>query len=100
MIRELERLRQRFRTTSTRCLHYVYEKTGPDSQLGKLFVSWCAFNMASTRFEEKPDHFPQEMLLELSRLLVENMPDTVKEGITEGRDMANFEVEEENEEEN
>lgn len=81
-------------------MHNVYEETGPDSKLWRLFGSWCAFNIASTGFEEKPDHFPQEMLLELSRLLVENMPYTVKEGNTEGRDMTNFEVEEEDEEEN
>jgi hypothetical protein len=94
VIRELERLRKRFRTTSTRCLHYVYEKTGPGSQLRNLFISWCAFNMVSTRFEEKPDHFPKEMLLELARLLVESMPETIKERVVDERDMADFEVEE------
>jgi hypothetical protein len=57
-------------------------------------VNWCAFNMASTRFEEKPDHFPQEMLLDLSRLLIESMPDTVKEKVNEERNIASSEVEE------
>jgi hypothetical protein len=94
VIRELERLRKRFKTTSTRCLHYVYEKTGPGSQLRNLFLSWCAFNMASTRFEEKPDHFPKEMLLELARVLVESIPETIKERVVEGRDIADFEVKE------
>jgi hypothetical protein len=50
--------------------------------------------MVSTRFEEKPDHFPKEMLLELARLLVESMPETIKERVVDERDMADFEVEE------
>ncbi|KAE9381284.1 hypothetical protein N431DRAFT_392327 [Stipitochalara longipes BDJ] len=98
VIKELERLRNKYKTTSTRCLPYVYEKTGPGSELRKLFISWCAFNVTSTRFEEKPDHFPHEMLLELAQVLVEKMPDTVKERITDERDMADFEVEEPDEE--
>lgn len=94
VIRELERLRYRYKTTSTRSLYYVYEKTGPGSELRKLFISWCAFNMASTRFEEKPDHFPREMLLELAQELVNKMPDGVKNMNNGMRDMASFEVEE------
>ena len=94
VIRELERLRTRYKTTSTRCLHYVYENTGPGSQLRKLFVSSCAFNMASKRYEEKPDHFPYEMLLELAQELVNRVPEVVKDRITNDRDMADFEVEE------
>jgi hypothetical protein len=98
VIQELERLRKKFKSTSIRCLPSVYEKMGPDSQLRKLFVSWCAFNVASTRFEEKPDHFPQEMLLELAKVLVQNMPETVRDKITGERDMADFELEEPDEE--
>ncbi|KAF8848134.1 hypothetical protein BDZ45DRAFT_539644, partial [Acephala macrosclerotiorum] len=65
IIHELERQRNRFRATSTSCINYVYEKTAPGSPLRRLFVSWCAWNMARSRFEERPEHFPKEMLLDL-----------------------------------
>jgi hypothetical protein len=79
-------------------LPYVYKTAGPDSQLRRLFVSWCAFSVAGTRFEEKPDHFPLEMLLELAKVLVENMPETVREKVTDERNIADFEVDEPDEE--
>jgi len=58
-------------------------------------VSWCAFKMAGSRFEEKPDHFPQKMLLESAKVLVENMPENFKRKRISGeKDMADYEVEE------
>jgi hypothetical protein len=54
--------------------------------------------VAGTRFEEKPDHFPLEMLLELAKVLVENMPETVREKVTDERNIADFEVDEPDEE--
>lgn len=57
-------------------------------------MSWCAFKMAGSRFEEKPDHFPQKMLLESAKVLVENMPENVKERISGEKYMADCEVEE------
>jgi hypothetical protein len=68
VIKKLEMLRKKFKTTITRCFPYVYEKAGPDSQLRRLFVSWCAFSGAGTRFEKKPGHFPEEMLPELAKV--------------------------------
>jgi hypothetical protein len=84
----------KFKTTSARYLPYVYEKTGSDSQLRKLTVGWCAFNMAGSRFLEKPDHFPQKMLLESAKVLVEHMPENAKEMISREKNMADYEVEE------
>jgi len=66
VIWELERLRIRFHTISTHCLNYVYENTESESPLRKLFLHWCAFNMVESRFKEKPEHFPKEMLLDLA----------------------------------
>ena len=70
-IREIDRLRRRYRTTSTQCLEYIWDKTIQGSPLRKLFLEYCAFNIRSTRFLEKPDHFPKEMLLELAQLMIE-----------------------------
>ena len=84
----------KFKTTCARYLLSVYEKAGSDSQLRKLIVSWCAFKIAGSRFEEEPDHFPQKMLLESAKVLVENMPENAKERISGEKDMADYEVEE------
>jgi hypothetical protein len=80
--------------TCARYLLSVYEKAGSDSQLRKLTVSWCAFKIAGSRFEEDPDHFPQKMLLESAKVLVENMPENAKERVSGEKDMADYEVEE------
>jgi hypothetical protein len=50
--------------------------------------------MAGLGFEEKPDHFPQKMLLESAKVLVENMPENVKERISGEKYMADCEVKE------
>jgi hypothetical protein len=94
VIQELEKLRAFHKTTSTKCLHYVYDKTGPGSPLRRLFVHWCAFNVASDWFKKKPGHFPQEMLIDLVQLLSESSEEDWKTRMRERRDMADFEVEE------
>jgi hypothetical protein len=95
VIQELEKLRAFHKTTSTKFLHYVYDKTGPGSPLRRLFVHWCAFNVASDWFSKKPGHFPQEMLIDLVQLLSESSSEDWKTQMSERRNMADFEVEEE-----
>ena len=56
-------------------------------------MSLCAFNVVGTRFEEQLNHSPQRMLseLELAKVL-EDIPKTLKEQVTEKRDLADFKV--------
>ena len=95
VIWELERLRKRFHTISTHCLNYVYENTEPESPLRMLFLHWCAFNMVESRFQEKPEHFPKEMLLELAVVQSRALPKRTATTKSERRDMMVFKVEEE-----
>ncbi|CZR51148.1 uncharacterized protein PAC_01023 [Phialocephala subalpina] len=92
IVQELERQRKRFKATSTSCINYVYEKTAPGSPLRRLFVSWCAWNVARSRFEDRPEHFPKEMLLDLVQLLAQRVPTSTKEALAKERDMKEFEV--------
>ena len=57
-------------------------------------MSWCAFNVAGSRFEGKANHFLQKMLLDSAKILVENKLENVKERISGEKDMADYEVEE------
>jgi hypothetical protein len=97
VIQALEKLRAQHKTTGTKCLHYVYDKTGPGSPLRRLFVHQCAFNVASDWFSQKPGHFPQEMLIDLVQLLSESSSEDWKMRMSDRRDMVDFEVEEEEE---
>lgn len=90
----MEWLRLTFHTISTNCLNYVYENTEWESPLRMLFLHWCAFNMAESRFMEKPEHFPKEMLLELAALQSRALPQRSGELRRERRDMMMFKVEE------
>ncbi|TVY34856.1 hypothetical protein LSUB1_G005412 [Lachnellula subtilissima] len=94
VIWELERLRKRFHTISTHCLNYVYENTESESPLRMLFLHWCAFNMVESRFKEKPEHFPKEMLLDLAVVQSRALPKKTGELKSRGRDMMMFKVEE------
>ncbi|TVY35539.1 hypothetical protein LOCC1_G005516 [Lachnellula occidentalis] len=94
VIGELERLRKRFHTISTHCLNYVYENTESESPLRMLFLHWCAFNMVESRFKEKPEHFPKEMLLDLAVMQSRALPKKTGELKSERRDMMMFKVEE------
>ncbi|KAL2072754.1 hypothetical protein VTL71DRAFT_12097 [Oculimacula yallundae] len=66
---ELEDLGKRYKTTSTDCLEYVYERTPSGSPLRKFFLQQCAFNVTSKRFLERPEQFPKEMLLKLATVM-------------------------------
>lgn len=51
----------------TRCLHYVLDNTAADSELRELFLDLVSQVMSPDGFEEYPNHFPQQMLLDLAR---------------------------------
>lgn len=88
VMKDLENPRRRYKTTRTQFSTSFNDKTRPDSQLRKILVSLCAFNVVGTRFEEQLNHSPQRMLseLELAKVL-EDIPKTLKEQVTEKRDL-------------
>lgn len=65
------------------------------SPLRKLFVDHCAWNVMHTRFKERPDHFPQEMLLDLAEKLTASFPGERKQELSTDREIEDFEIEEE-----
>ena len=92
-MKDLERSRRKCKTTSTRFLPYFNDITRSGTQLRTVLVSLRAFNVVGTRFEEQLNHSPQRMLseLELAKVL-EDIPKTLKEKVTEKRDLADFKV--------
>ncbi|TVY73309.1 hypothetical protein LSUE1_G005522 [Lachnellula suecica] len=97
VIWKIERLRREHRAVSTSCLNHVHEHTLPHSPLRVLFLHQCAFNMVHSRFSEKPDHFPKEMLLELAKLLSVTVSRSLAGRKDARRDLTHFKVEEEDE---
>jgi hypothetical protein len=90
--RELERQRKKFKAISTNCIPYVYQETAPGSSLRRLFVSWCAWNMHRSRLIQRPEHFPKEMLLDLTQQLMRRMPKDATEAYREDREIRDFDV--------
>lgn len=53
--------------------------------------------MVGSRFQEKPDHFPKEMLLELAAVQSKALPEKSAKTRNDRRDLVAFKVEEDDE---
>ncbi|RDW64201.1 hypothetical protein BP5796_10703 [Coleophoma crateriformis] len=65
VVDEIIRHCNRLNFVATSSLHHIYDKTGSGSQLRRLVTQQCAWELAEEWFEEHPDHFPREMLVDM-----------------------------------
>jgi hypothetical protein len=77
----------------TAVLDSVYAKTSVESPLRRWFFYQCSTQLESDWFTKHPEHFPQEMLIELAAFWSSNMTVQARVGFMEKTSITNFEVE-------
>jgi hypothetical protein len=77
----------------TAVLDSVYEKTSVESPLRRWFFYQCSTQLESDWFTEHPEHFPQEMLIDMAVFWSRNMSEQTKIGLMENFTITDFEVE-------
>jgi hypothetical protein len=80
-------------TQATDCLDYVCKNTSAGSPLRRWFVHQCATQLEPGWFTEHPEHFPQEMLIDLAAIWSRNTSEQTKVGLMEETNITDFEVE-------
>jgi hypothetical protein len=93
VIDKIDEIREVTETVPTSVLNYVYEKTSAGSPLRHWFFHQCTTQLEPEWFTEHPEHFPQEMLIELAAFWSRNMSEKTKVKLMDEVNITDFEVE-------
>jgi hypothetical protein len=79
----------------TFCIQYIYQNTAVRSPLRQLMLTYCAYSSFATSYYTDNSHqFPKEMLLELTALLIDELPPGHAAKRLNRKDMSRFKVSE------
>jgi len=75
-MRQIQALSDKFAVLATKCLHYVYENTGKDSPLRKVFIYQVAWESELDILEQARKDIPEEMLWDVVAFMIKATSDS------------------------
>jgi hypothetical protein len=93
VIKKIDEIYEVTEIIPTTVLDSVYAKTSVESPLRRWFFYQCSTQLESDWFTEHPEHFPQEMLIDMAVFWSKNMSEQTKVVLMDNFTVTDFEVE-------